>query len=241
MENMRLIPFLAAAFILLVAPVHAQIPEPYGFVNDYAAVLGPYAGGIESLAAEIEKTTSAEIAIVIIPKLPEEYDIFTYGVELFEKWGIGKRGQDNGVLILVAVEEKKWRIEVGYGLEGALNDAKVGRIARETIEKAFETGQYGAEVYNAVGLIAAEIESEPAAPDPMAELIYFVQKEPLTFGAIIILVLIGIAALVLTGNGWVLYIIVRIIMMILTRGRFGGGRSGGGGAGRFISLRENRL
>ena len=223
-----------AAF-LFFSPAAAQLPEPRGFVNDYADVLGGHSGEIENLAADVEKSTSAEIAVVTISGLPEGYDIFTYGVELFEKWGIGKKSRDNGVLVHISVREKKWRIEVGYGIEPVINDAKAGRIGRETIEKAFETGEYGKEAYNAVSMIAAEIKGEPS-PDPVSSIISFIQNDPLTFAVIVMLLAAAIAILVLTGNGWILYAVVRIILLILSRGRFGGGRSGGGGAGRFIRL-----
>lgn len=233
MDFMKLSALIIAA-IILCPIVLAQLPEPSGFVNDYAGVLGAYSGQTESLVRDIESSTSAEIAVVTIPKLPEGYDIVSYGVDLFEKWGIGKRGKDNGVLVLISIEEKKWRIEVGYGLEGNLNDAKVGKIGRETLEKAFETGEYGSEVYNAVQMIRSEIEPATYEADPTQEIVTFIQNNPLTVAIIAILIVGGIVLMVITGNGWILFIIVRIIMMILTRGRFGGGRSGGGGAGRFI-------
>ncbi len=219
-------------FIFLVGIASAQLPDYVGYVNDFAGVLGPDARMIESNIAYIEDQTTAEIAIVTIQELPEGYDALTYGVELFEKWGIGKADRDNGLLILLSIKEKKWRIEVGYGLEPFINDAKAGRIGREYLEPAFESGNYSLGVNNAVVAIGQEImEAQDSGEYIISEIIENI--DPLTAIIIVILVVILIVVLALTGNIWIVYLIIRFILMLLSGGRggFGGGKSGGGGAG----------
>ena len=171
--------------------------------------------------------------MVTIPELPENYDMLTYGVELFEKWGIGKADRDNGLLILLSIKEKKWRIEVGYGLEPIINDAKAGRIGREYLEPAFESGNYGEGVNEAVIAIGQEImDAQNSGEYIISDMIDNI--DPLTAIIVVIIIIILIVVLALTGNIWVVWLILRIIMMLLSGGRgggFGGGKSGGGGAG----------
>src|SRR2546430_4392626 len=92
-------------------------PSPQGYVTDAAGVLDPSSKAqLESHLAEFERQTSNEIAVATVPSLEGE-TIETYAVELFKRWGVGKKGKDNGILLLVAPNDRKVRIEVGYGLE----------------------------------------------------------------------------------------------------------------------------
>jgi uncharacterized protein len=117
-------------------------PKPIGLVNDYANILTESEeNSLNNILLGIEQNTTDEIAIVITNNLQGE-SIEMYTVELFKEWGIGKQGKDNGILILQVPSEHKYRIEVGYGLEGDLNDAKVGDIARECIETNFSKQKY---------------------------------------------------------------------------------------------------
>lgn len=115
-----------------VSSAQAFVPpgEPDGFVNDYADVLSPgVEEGLEAQLMEFERNTRQEIAVVTISHLETE-TIESYSTKLFEAWGIGKVGLDNGVLVLIAVQDKKFRIEVGYGVEGVLTDVRSGQIMR---------------------------------------------------------------------------------------------------------------
>jgi uncharacterized protein len=109
-------------------------PTARGYVTDEAGVLSPdTVSRLETRLAALEKDTTAEVAVVVALTL-DGYSIEQYAVGLFEKWGIGKRGQDNGVLFLVAYVESEVRIEVGYGLEAIITDGRAGRILdREVI------------------------------------------------------------------------------------------------------------
>ncbi|MBI5191261.1 MAG: TPM domain-containing protein [Nitrospirae bacterium] len=155
---------LLAALLLILAATQAfaahTFPEPKGYVSDYAGVLKPdEAAGLESYLAELEKKTTAEVAVVTVPDMDGFADVDEYANELFAAWKIGKKGQDNGVLVLLAMKEKKVRIEVGYGLEGAITDGTAGDIIRYTMAPYFKQGQFGA------GLMAgAQAVSERVPP-----------------------------------------------------------------------------
>lgn len=118
-----------------------NLPSPKGFINDFARIIvDKEEERLARFFSELERQTTAEICIVTV-KTTAPLDIETFAVELFEKWGIGKKGKDNGVLFLVAVEDRKMRIEVGYGLEGAIPDAVAARIIRD-ITPYFRKGEY---------------------------------------------------------------------------------------------------
>ena len=96
------------------------------------AICSRDADAAKKAAEEISSQTGAEVAVVTIATLEGE-PIENYAVELFEQWGIGKEGEDNGVLFIAAIEDKKMRIEVGYGLEGTLTDAETKLILENTL------------------------------------------------------------------------------------------------------------
>ena len=103
-----------------------EFPEPAGYVNDFAEILSEQQiQSISNYIKELQEKTTAEVAVVTM-KSVAPYDINVYAVKLFEKWGIGVKGDDNGVLILLSLKERKVRIEVGYGLEGILPDGLAG-------------------------------------------------------------------------------------------------------------------
>ena len=83
-----------------------------------------------------------------------------YAVELFEKWGIGKKDEDNGLLILVAVEEREVRIEVGYGLEGVITDLEAGNIINDIMVPNFKNGEFGKGIYESVVVVSSQISGE---------------------------------------------------------------------------------
>ncbi len=102
--------------------------KPTGFVNDFANVISDAVKiKLENIISRFEKKSGIEIAVVTLPTL-KDYSVEEAAVEIFEKWGIGKKGEDNGILILLALKERKIRIEVGYGLEGIVPDSVAGRI-----------------------------------------------------------------------------------------------------------------
>jgi uncharacterized protein len=117
-------------------------PNPPRLVNDFSAVLSESEMQfLEDSLNAIEKRTSNQITIVII-KSTGLYEIADYATQLGNKWGVGVKGRENGVLLLVAIEDRKITIATGRVLEGALTDAMCGRIIRNEIKPAFKQGQY---------------------------------------------------------------------------------------------------
>jgi uncharacterized protein len=114
-------------------------------VNDFAEVIGPREENqLTQIIQELEEKTSVEIAVVSVSTIEPYADEKEYAVRLFEKWGIGKKEKDNGILILLALKERVVRIEVGYGLEGVLPDGLCGEIIRQIMVPFFKRGQFGA-------------------------------------------------------------------------------------------------
>lgn len=137
-----------------------RFPRPAGFVNDYARVLSPGAKSeITNLLEEVERKTGAEVAVVTV-KTTSPLTIEQYAVELFQDWGIGKKGKDDGILILVAVQDRKVRIEVGYGLEGVVTDLQSKIIIQDLVIPAFKKGDYDLGVSSAVVMIAKILRDE---------------------------------------------------------------------------------
>jgi len=138
---------LVLSLVLAVSgtAVLAQIfPEPEGFVSDFAGLLSPDTRAqLESRLERLEQETGAELAVVTIIALDNE-TIDSYAVRLFEEWGIGKKGQDNGVLFLTSIMEREVRIEVGYGLEPIITDGRAGRILDREVLPHYKSGDYEA-------------------------------------------------------------------------------------------------
>lgn len=116
--------------------------KPQGYVSDWAGVFSTeQKADLESRIGAVKQTNGAELAVVVVKSL-QGGEIDDFAAKLFAQWGIGQKGKDNGVLLLAAMEDRKMRIEVGYGLEGVLTDAKTGRIQDEYIIPRFKEGNY---------------------------------------------------------------------------------------------------
>ncbi len=134
--------------------------DPNGLVNDYARVIAPAdLLRISNLVAEVRQKTMAAIAVVTVKSM-DGGNVDDFTGKLFAKWALGEKGRDNGVMVLASIDDRKIRIEVGYGLEGAINDAKAGRIMDEQMVPAFKEGRYGDGLYNAAAALAALIAIE---------------------------------------------------------------------------------
>ncbi len=138
----------------------ADVPplQPKGYTNDYAGVLS--AGAVaqaDALAAEVERKTGAQMAVVIVKSLDGQ-PIEDYANTLARRWGIGRK-DNRGILLLLAIQERRDRLEVGYGLEPILPDGKVGGILRG-LRPYLQQGNYDAAVLTALGAISAVIAQE---------------------------------------------------------------------------------
>lgn len=142
---------LALLFFLLGGQSRAQVEsdtlleslKPQGYVSDYAGVMDAnLRRSLEVRLRELEQKTSAQIAVVTLRSL-QGGEIRDFASRLFERWGVGQKGKDEGVLILTSLEDRKIWIEVGYGLEGLLPDALAGRILDEAVLPDFRHGRHG--------------------------------------------------------------------------------------------------
>ncbi|WP_089333269.1 TPM domain-containing protein [Hymenobacter mucosus] len=140
-------PFLLAVCVLLglgsaLAQDIPPRPNPPRLVNDVAGMLTPeQVAALEQKLVAYDDSTSSQIAIVTVPSIGD-YDIVDYAQKLGEAWGIGNKGRNNGILLLVAEQERKARIHTGYGLEGAITDALSKRIISNTVVPAFKEQRY---------------------------------------------------------------------------------------------------
>lgn len=142
---------------LLALLLTAAAPAPTGYVNDLANIIADDREAvIERSLRDYETQTSIEIAVVTTPSL-EGREIEDYSLEVARAWGVGKRGANNGVLIVIAPNERKYRVEVGYGLEGDLTDASAGIMARESLVSAFRAGDYTGGIENLTQAIVSHL------------------------------------------------------------------------------------
>jgi uncharacterized protein len=138
-----------------------EVPPLRGRVNDYAGVMSQdQVRTLESQLAQFEQETGHQIAVLTIPTLDGE-DIEGFSIRVAESWKIGKKGFDNGVILLVAVKDRKLRLEVGYGLEGVLPDAIADRIIREYIVPRFRAQDYAGGVIAGIDAVQKVIKQEP--------------------------------------------------------------------------------
>ncbi len=140
----RMLKILSVVFLLIPFVVLAyQNPgNPTSFVNDFAGILtAEQKQSLETKISGFEKDTSNELSVVTVPNLGGD-TIENFAVKLFEDWKIGKNKKDNGVLLLIARDDRQMRIEVGYGLEGALTDAQSFWIIQNVLKPAFQKGDY---------------------------------------------------------------------------------------------------
>jgi len=165
MDWLRRLPLRTGLLLLLALPSPAfgaapKLPSPAGPVTDLAGILD--AGTQQRLLRlirDVQERTTAEIAILTVPST-EPLTVEEYAVAIFDRWKIGKRGKDNGLLFLVAVRDRRMRITTGYGLEGILPDGKVGEIRDRDIVPYFRAGRYPEGILRGTEALAKVIQSE---------------------------------------------------------------------------------
>ena len=224
---------LALALLALAAvSAFAEKPEqlkPSNYVNDFAGVLDQQTQArLNAMCLEVEQKTKAQIAIVTIKTL-EDQPVEDFAVALFKQWGIGSKGTDRGVLVLLATQDHKYRVEVGYGLEPILPDGKVGGFGREMVP-ILRQNNYSAALTLMTTRIAQTIAADAnveitGMPDLPQRVRGSDAQVQLTLGQKI---LFGIIALV------VLFILIThpsLLFWLLFSGGGGGGGGGGFGGG----------
>lgn len=156
-----------AAFLLAVASAGAlaalEVPKLERRVTDLAGLFTTTAvERMETELADLEADTGAQVAVLTVPSLEGEA-LEDYSLRVAETWGLGRADRDNGLLILIARDDRKIRIEVGYGLEGVVPDVLAGRIIDNAMKPAFRQGDFSGGTLRAVELIGGLIRQDPEA------------------------------------------------------------------------------
>jgi len=232
-KHAAVLSFLLFLAVSLHAEPVSQL-KPSNYVNDFAHVLdASTTANLNKIAEQLDHKANAQLAIVTINSLDGE-DVVDYSVKLYQQWGIGKKGSDRGVLILYAIQDRKYWTTVGYGLEGILPDGKVGGFGREAVP-FLKQGDYNGAISLITSRVADVIAKDagiqltnaqaPRAPPRDED-----QPQQLPLAVWIIGIIIFLF-LISTSFGRSL-----LFWMLLSgrgggRGGWGGGGFGGGGGG----------
>lgn len=161
----RFLPKLIITFILLSVFIstgygQADLPMPRNYVEDYAKVINASdERSLNGVLQELEQKTGAQYIILTVLStggLPIEQ----FSIELAEKWKLGQKGKDNGMLFVLAKNDRRWRFEVGYGLEGFITDQYCGRVGREVLVPYLKKGDFSRGIYQANLQIIQRIATE---------------------------------------------------------------------------------
>ena len=216
-----------------------EVPALKGYVNDYAGILSSSEEQqISQIFSAMEKTTSVQGSVLTIASLEGE-SIESFSLRTVEDWKLGQADRDNGLLIILAMEEKKIRIEVGYGLEGTMTDAKSGYIIREIVIPQFKKGNFANGLYQGASAVSGVITSTSDISEE--ELSSYRRKEKssrpgIPFNFIIFIIIIILSSIGRMGRRRgglfnALFLGSMLGSSSRRRGGFGGGSFGGGGFG----------
>lgn len=240
---MRLRFSIFIAVLVIASSVFAvEVPDsPSEYVVDLAGVLGGDAKlRLNGYLKELEEKTTAQMVVLTIDSLEgESLDAFSLGVA--EKWKLGQKGKDNGVLFLIAMKDRKFRIEVGYGLEGVLPDSLVGSIGRGYLAPNFRKGDYSGGIEQSVLAMAGEIARSSGVeitgmPVVRINKRSLSDKKPSAASAVLAVLFFILVAYLFVKHP-------RLLLLLLFSGMgrrsgywgggYGGGGFGGGGFGGF--------
>ena len=236
MASLKTLSTWLAVLLLLAAPAicaaqEPAIPKPAGYVSDTAGIMGEWAAKTEKMCGEIERQTTAEVAVLTV-KTTAPLEAQPYAQQVFDRWKIGKKGKDNGILILVAADDRKMWIATGYGVEGVLPDGKVGEIRDRIMRPLFRQGRYGEGIYMGVKAVGSVLTGgKMETPKGVAR-----KNSGIPLPILLLLLLVAVPFLILRSilagpfgayrrggrGGW-----------YVGGGGFGGGGFGGGGFGGF--------
>jgi uncharacterized protein len=249
MIQLRRLALLASLFAGLAFGLDISKLEPRGYVSDFAGVLDANSSAaIETYCANVERATGAQFAVVLVDSLDGD-TVEDASVRLFEKWGIGKKGTDEGLLLLFSMKDRKNRVEVGYGLEPIITDGAAGDVLR-SIRPILRQGDYGAAIMAAVQQLGQRVaEAKGVTIEGQAPVRQRRQNDGFPVGAVIVFIFIIIAVLSNFGGrgrprgGGANLLAGMILGNMLGGGRrrgsgwssggFGGSSGGGWGGGGF--------
>jgi uncharacterized protein len=223
------------------APDPASL-KPQGYVSDFAHVVAPqYKNALEQYCHAVKTATGAELSIVTVDTLGDE-QIEDFTNSLFRKWGVGQKGKNEGLMLLLAIKDRKSRIEVGYGLEPVITDGVTGGILRD-MRPLLRQANYGAAIFQAMQVIGSKIAAAHGTTIDTSGLDGVARRRVrrgngsggIRIGAIIFLIVV--LALMSRGGrgggggGFLTGMLLGSLMG--RRGGFGGGGFGGGGFGGY--------
>jgi uncharacterized protein len=219
------------AFLAVCSPplLTAQdLPSAEGYVNDFADVIpADDERSMRGIIEAVRDQTGAEIAVVTVESMEPYPTIEDYGIALAEEWGVGSAPDDAGAILILALNERRVRIEVGYGLEGAIPDGRAGQILDDYVLPDLRDNRFGPGLLNGVAALANEIADEYGVT------LTGVEAEPRTargggggvdFGDLIYVVFV----LLVFGGRWFFW---PLLFAGRRRGFFGGGFGSGGHGG----------
>jgi uncharacterized protein len=209
---------LAASFNPAALALDTSKLQPTGYVNDFAHALDAgSARTLEAYCTNVERVTGAQMAIVLVDSLDDE-PIEDVANRLYRQWGVGKKGKDEGILLLLAVKDHKQRAEIGYGLEPVIPDAYAGEVLRG-IRPILRQGNYGGALLAAAQQFGSRIAQEKGvALDPAQT-----RGQPVPRGET-------------NSGGGFFGIVIGIIIVILILRMLSGGGGGGGGTGFLAGM-----
>ena len=210
-----------------------KFPKPTGAVNDFARVIPPeYKNRMQGIAQEVLEKTGTSIVVVTMESIGDN-ELNDYVNSLYKAWGIGKKGEDKGVLIFLTMKERKFRIETGYGVEGILPDGLVGEIRDRYAIPYFRKGDFGQGLSNTMIAVASVVAKAAnvsiTGGVPIAQPEERKVRQRGSLWPLIILVLI-VVSLLSTRQGRDL---LPWLLLLAFSGRGGGYGGGGGGFGSF--------
>jgi len=226
--------FLMAAFLILfVFPAAAgeTFPKPTGAVNDFAGMIpAEYKSRMEALAREVLEKTGTAVVVATVGSIGDQ-DPADYANRLYQAWGIGKKGEDKGVLIFLAAKERRVRIETGYGVEGILPDGLAGEILDRDALPSFRQGDYGRGFYETMASVSSVLAKAAGitltgVPRSETRTAKTDDEGPGIFQLLLLLA----AAFFLLGTRRGREILPWLLLLMMSGG---GGRRGGGGFGGF--------
>ncbi|HUT71439.1 MAG TPA: TPM domain-containing protein [Desulfatiglandales bacterium] len=220
---------LTLALLSALARAEEKLPLPVGLINDFAGIISPeHEEKMNLLAREVLYKTGATVTVVTLKDIGgANVDEFTN--RLYEKWGVGKKGEDRGVMLLIALKERRLRIEVGYGLEGIIPDGLAGQIRDKTMVRYLKKGDYGLGLLNGLSAVASIIAKDrgitltglPPAPKGVSS-----RRRGYSFGVFPLLFFVFVFWILARSGRRGGFALLPLLFL-------GGGRGGSGGHGGF--------
>jgi uncharacterized protein len=226
---------ICASIALASTPQPPAVPRNY--VVDLAGVLrGDVKSQLNAYLRALAQKTTAQVLVLTVLSLDGE-DIAGFSLRTAEQWKLGRKDRDNGILVVVAIKDRKYRIEVGYGLEGVLPDSLVGTIGRQHLVPYFRQGNYSQGIYSAALVISNEIAKDaavqitgmPKVTSPLQGV--GSRQKPSVFRSILSLLFFFVLIYLLIRNPRLLFLLLLTSSMGGRRGSWGGGYGGGFGGG----------